>query len=106
MPDIIFALTTKNGIEIRLTKTQWKHISYRHPEMAGRQADIKETILNPTAIRKHSKEITKFYKFLKDKKQYIMVAVKLLDHEGFVATAYLTLKIQKEKEYGNEKNNI
>lgn len=54
-------------------------------------------IINPTARKKHSDVITKFYRFLKDKKRYIMVAVKILNHEGFVITAYQTLKIQKEE---------
>ena len=40
-------------------------------------------------------EVVKFYKFLKAKKKYIMVAVKILNNEGFVITAYQTLKVQK-----------
>jgi len=106
MSDIIFTTKSKDNIEIRLTRAQWKHIAYRHPEMRGRLKDIKEAIINPTARRTHSKDIIKLYKFLKDKKKYIMVAVKTLNHEGFVITAYQTLRIQKEKPYVNETNNI
>ena len=86
MTDILLLIQTSDGKEIRLTRTQWKHISYRHPEMAGRFSDIKDAITKPTSIRQHSNDIVKFYRFIKAKKKYIMVAVKTLDHKGFIVT--------------------
>jgi len=106
MPDILFSVTAKDGREIRLTHTQWKHIAFRHPEMGSKPHEIKEALRNPTTMRKHSEHITKFYKSLKEEKKYIMVAVKILDHEGFVVTAYLTRKIQRERTHENEGNHL
>lgn len=97
MADNVFVVKTKDKIKIRLTKTQWKHIAYRHPEMSDKLQEMRDTVLNPTARRRHSDEIVKFYKFLKAKKKYIMVAVKILNNEGFVVTAYQTLRIQKSE---------
>ncbi len=108
MPEIgvIFVVKSRNGKEIRLTNAQWKHVSYRHPEMVNLLKDIEETIKNPTSIRKHSEAIMKFYKFIKNKKKYLMVAVKVLNGEGFVVTSYFTTKIQKENVSENEGNNV
>ncbi len=61
--------------------------------MTTRIGDIEDTIATPTARIQHSGETTKFYKFIKDEKRYIMVAVKLLNGDGFVITAYKTKRI-------------
>ena len=108
MPEttIIFFVKSKDGKEIRLANAQWKHIKFRHSEMTNMLKDVEDTIRNPTTVRRHSESITKFYKFMKDKKKYIMVAVKILNGEGFVVTSYFTAKIQKEQVNENEGNNI
>lgn len=90
---MIFEVKTRDGKLIRLTEKQWSHIIYRHPEMVKRLNDIEEAISSPTARIQHSDETTKFYKFIKDEKKYIMVAVKILNGDGFVVTAYKTKRI-------------
>ena len=89
----VFEVKTKDGKLIRLNEKQWSHIKQRHPEMVNRIGDIEDAIVNPTARIQHSDETTKFYKFIKDGKKYIMVAVKILNGEGFVITAYKTKRI-------------
>ena len=92
----IFEVKTKDGKIIRLTERQWLHIKQRHPEMANRLNDIEDAIANPTARIQYSEEVTKFYKFIKDGKKYkkyIMAAVKILNGDGFVITAYKTRRI-------------
>lgn len=92
----IIETTSKDGKLIRLTARQWKHIMKRHPEMARRIHDIEEAIRNPTKIVRFSDETTKFYRFIKQERRYIMAAVKILNGEGFVITAYLTKKIRRD----------
>ena len=58
--------------------------------MSNRLSRIEDTIINPTARIQHSDETTKFYKFIKDERKYLMVAVKILNGKGFVITAYTT----------------
>ena len=94
--DIVFLVKSKDGKKIRLTNAQWKHIKFRHPEMANMFKDMEDAIRNPTAVRRHSESIIKFYKFIKNKKEYIMVAVRILNGYGFIVTSYFTVKIQKE----------
>ncbi len=93
MDDIVFTTTAKNWREIRLTKTQWKHITTRHPEMASMQKEIKLAIENPSTIKAFSDDVEKFYLYLKAENKYIMVAVKTLNGEGFIITAYKTKKV-------------
>lgn len=91
----VMEVKTKDGKTIYLRDVQWKHIKHRHPEMANRLNDIEETIRNPTKIIRHSDRTIKFYRFIKNRREYIMTAVKTLNGEGFVITAYLTKKIQE-----------
>lgn len=86
--EIVFSVFSKNGKYIRLTEKQWKHISSRHPEMSSKLNEINTALQNPTFIRKHSNSVDKFYRFLKKENKYIMVAVKILNGDGFVITAY------------------
>jgi len=91
--DIIFKINIKN-VSIRLTKTQWNHISYRHPEIIQHINEIANTIKYPTySIRKG--EIIKYYKYIKIYKAYLMIAVKITNGDGFIITAYITKNIQK-----------
>lgn len=89
----IFEVKTKDKRLIRLTEKQWLHVKQRHPEMVARAGDIEDAIANPTVRVQHSDETTKFYKPIKDEKKYIMVAVKILNGDGFVVTAYKTRRI-------------
>lgn len=88
----IATIRTRDNKTVFLRDAQWKHIKYRHPEMANRLIDIEETVRNPTKTVRYSDRTTKFYRFIKSDKNYIMVATKLLNGEGFIITAYLTKK--------------
>lgn len=101
MSDIVFSTEDKNKRKIKLTTKQWKHISYRHPEMADKINEIESAIISPTVQKQYSEEVIKYYKYLKSEKKYLMVAVKLLNSEGFIITAYLTSKIQNETKKNN-----
>lgn len=100
MGDRIFIATSRDGKEIRLTEKQWKHISIRHPEMARNINEIKQAIEGPEFISWQSENVQKFYIYLKSEEKYIMVAVRILNGDGFVITAYKTKKIQ----YGKKDN--
>ncbi len=93
MDEIIFLTVTRDGKHIRLTKTQWNHISYRHPEMTHNLDDIRKTVENPTTIKSQSENIKRLYYYLKEENKYIMVAIKILNGTGFVITSYKTKRI-------------
>ena len=61
--------------------------------MATKMNEMEDAIISPTARIQHSGEITKFYKFIKNEKRYTMAAVRILNGDGFVITAYKTKRI-------------
>lgn len=77
---------------IILDQRQWKHIAYRHPEIAGRVMDIEAVIRYPEWVIERESNIRKCYKYLKNEGKYMMVAVKIMNGEGFIITAYFTAK--------------
>ncbi len=91
----LFEVTDKNGKEIRLTEKQWKHINQEHPNINDWRK-IKEAVKRPTTIRTstYNSEVKWFYRWNKPGKRYLLVAVKYLNSEGFIITAYYTKDIQ------------
>lgn len=90
----IIIILNINNKSIRLTSKQWKHIVYRHPEICNKINEIESTLKFPDYIKKEE-NIQKYYKYLKEEAKYMMIAVKILNGDGFVITAYTTRKIQR-----------
>jgi hypothetical protein len=101
----ITSVHTKDGKKIILREKQWQHIKHRHPEMANRLNDIEEAIRNPTVRIRYSDATTKFYRFIKREKKYMMVAARFFNGEGCIITAYPTKRVQRE-EYVDKRNKI
>ena len=87
---ILFTVRTADGRTIRLTVRQWKHIAYRHPEITDIR-ELEEALQFPT-VRRTDGEIVRYYRYDKDNQRYLLVTVKLLNHHGFIITAYRTRK--------------
>jgi hypothetical protein len=92
----VFVVQDKTGRSIRLTRTQWSHICER-AEMAGQIERIRETIERPMA-RLPSPSDTQVAYFVKryadspTKGNFLVVAVKYLNGDGFVITAFYSSK--------------
>ena len=95
MFNIIFITEIKDRKLIRLTVKQWKHIVHRHPEIINKLILIESTLKSFDYIKYSEHNTRKYYKYLKEINKYVMVAVKILNGDGFIMTAYLTRKIQK-----------
>ena len=95
--NIIFKVTDKTGRKIRLTKRQWTHIVDKHPDMAGKQEEIMKTLEIPEFIlpEKFNEKMQNYYKYNKSQKEYLLVVVKYLNGDGFIATSFYTRKIRK-----------
>lgn len=94
----LFEIVDKTGRKIRLTKERWTHITSpqsQHPYMIDYLEEIKNTIIKPTLIIPHKFDETKrnYYRYLKNKKLYLLVSVKYLNGEGYIITAFITRKI-------------
>lgn len=87
------------GMPIRLTDERMAHI-LEHPEMAGMEASISETLRNPErVVRSRSDEEARlYYLFHPDTpvgEKFLCVVVKVFPEDAFVLTAYLTDRIKR-----------
>ena len=46
MNDFIFEVSDKTGRKIKMTKRQWSHITIKHPDLSGKEEEIKEILEN------------------------------------------------------------
>jgi len=90
----VFEIIDKNGRKIHLTKERLKHI-LEHKGMERYVEEIKNTLINPTLIVPHKIDNMRrnYYTYYKEKKRYLLVAVKYLNGEGYVTTSFITRKI-------------
>jgi len=100
MEDYVFEITDKTKRDIRLTKERWSHITSPkslHPYMVNYLEEVKQTLEKPDVIILNKYEYTKanYYKFLKERRQYLLVGVKYLNGEGFITTSFITKNIKK-----------
>ncbi len=94
-------LTDYKGRAIRLTDERWKHI-LEHPEMAEQRQRLMETLSSPEVIVTTVKDETihayhRFYKETPVTSKYMIVAVKIVDEDAFVVTAFYSSRQKKGK---------
>ncbi len=86
----VFRVRDKSARIIRLTAERWLHITKEHPNLTDPEL-IKETLIAPTTIQPSkydSQRVRYYYRHQKRRRNYVFVAVKYLNGEGFVITAY------------------
>lgn len=82
-----------------MTDERLSHI-HEHPEMAGLDAAIEETLANPQQVVQSFSDAAahlyyRFYVGTRVGDKYLCVIVKLASDDAFVLTAYLTDKVKK-----------
>ncbi len=92
---LLFAITNDDGKIIHLYNKQWKHISFRHPEMANKMHLIEHTLKYPDYKIENENKKKQYYKHIKNNNKYIVVIFRLLNKHGFVITSFLTSKIKR-----------
>lgn len=96
---IVFEVEGKFGRKIRLTKERQIHITFRI-EMKGQESRIKQTLIEPDEVRESLKDKTvllyyRLYKTTPVTQKYMLVAVKVLNKEGYIITAFYADRIKK-----------
>lgn len=99
MNDDTIALIDHTGREIRLTVERQKHI-LEHPEMAQQLERIKETIKTPESIIATTADdkvhvYHRYYETTPVTSKFLLVAVKLLEDDAFVLTAFFSRREKK-----------
>jgi hypothetical protein len=92
------------GFTIRLTDERLAHIT-EHPEMAGLEAAVEETLRNPVFVIQSVSDQTahlyyRSYSGTRLGDKFVCVVVKRTSTDAFVLTAYLTDRPKKEPCYG------
>jgi len=96
---VVFEVRSKLGKIIRLDEDRWRHV-LEHPEMENQRFRVEETLVDPDEVREsmRSSSIWLFYKLYTKSpvsEKYLLVAVEVLDGEGFIVTAFFTDKVKK-----------
>jgi hypothetical protein len=90
--ELLFEVLTPLGFRVRVTHAYWALIiTVKHPVMTGRENDVKDTLENPSEIRR-SKNDSEVYLFYKPELvgRWVCAVTKRLDDYGFLITAYPT----------------
>lgn len=98
--DILFEVSDILGRKIRTTKTYWKKIKeIKHTELKLGVSEVKKTLKNPNEVRKSVTDAT-ILLYAKEVEKYdiLIVAVKVLNGDGFLVTAYQTKEYKKKGE--------
>jgi hypothetical protein len=87
------------GREVRLTSERREHI-LEHPEMAGLEFEIEETLLKPQRVVQSlsALDVHLYYRFYFRTVvggKYLCVVVKVRETGSFVLTAYLTNRMKR-----------
>lgn len=96
--DVLFEITDVFGKKIRTTKSYWEKIKQvKHRELKYGIPEVKKTISQPDEVRRSVTDATIFlYAKKVEKYDILLVAVKILNGEGFIVTSYQT-KVYKQK---------
>lgn len=96
--DIIFEIVDKTERKIRLTKERLTHIAVKHPDISDKIEEIKTTLTKPTIItlHKYDDNMRNYYRYQKETHDYLLVVVKYLNGNGYIATAFYTSKLMKK----------
>jgi hypothetical protein len=91
-------VTDFEGLAIRITDERLAHV-LEHPEMAGMEHVIEETLLHPERVLTSFSDAAarlyyRFYIGTKVGDKYVCVVVKISSRDAFVLTAYLTDKVK------------
>lgn len=96
--EILFEIEDILGRKIRTTTDYWHKIkTLKHQELHYGIVEVKKTITNPDEVRLSITDET-ILLFAKKFGKYdiLIVAVKVLNGEGFIVTAYQTKKYKKK----------
>jgi hypothetical protein len=82
------------GRTIRLTDERIQHIE-RRQEMAGQEAKIDETVVNPDLVVESQQDpsVHLYHRLYEDtpvSRKYMLVAIKVLSDDAFIVTAFFT----------------
>ena|SRR3989344_3896762 len=98
--DLLFEVKDVLGRKIRTATDYWQKIkTLKHRELKYDIPEVKNTLTNPEEVRRSVTDSTILLYAQKQKKYDILiVAVKVLNGDGFLVTVYQTKEVKKKGE--------
>ena len=90
---MLSVVTSRNGIQIRLTDERWAHITEEHCELAGLRLDVLETVSEPERIVAGTQGELLAVRQTKPG-LYLVAVYRESESDGFIITAFLTRRTQ------------
>lgn len=95
---VVFTVVDQFKRTIRLTARQHEHICSRQ-EMQDQEDRIRESIALPDVVKvsQHDPQVLCYYRWYETTpvtRKYLLCIVKVLNHEGFIITAFYTDKVK------------
>ena len=97
MNDLLFEALTPLGFRVRVSRPYWHLIiTIKHPAMASRELDVKDTLENPDEIRL-SRSDPDVYLFYSSERRgrWVCAVARQLNGDGFLITTYPTDAIKE-----------
>ena len=92
---------SRSGVPIRLTPERMAHIGRRHPEMAGQEEKILETVTEPDLIQEGDAEtkigLKHYPKSPLTEKFCAVVYREVSERDGFVVTSYFCSRYAEKR---------
>ncbi|RLC12964.1 MAG: DUF4258 domain-containing protein [Deltaproteobacteria bacterium] len=95
--DFMFDVETPLNFRVHVTRSYWEMIvNVKHPVMAGREEDVRNTLEHPDEIRLSRKDsdVYMFYKSERERR-WVCAVAKRLNGDGFLITTYPTNAIKQ-----------
>jgi len=89
---------SRGGVPIRLTEERWFHITENHDDLAGHYDDVLYAIEDPDYIIEGYKGALIALKKFTKTRFLAVVYREISKQDGFVITAYFTIKLDLRKE--------
>jgi hypothetical protein len=93
----LFSVNTPLGYRVGLSRDRWRQIvRYKHPALAGHEADVKECLQSPSLVRASALDADVHLYYQAARTKYLCVVVAPAgDREKFVVTAYFTKNVKQ-----------
>lgn len=89
-------ILTPLGVLVRTTASYWtKIVTLKHPNMAGQESAVKQTLQEPTEIRRSQSDPEVYLYYRSDPPYFVCVIARHLNGEGFIITVYRTEQIKR-----------
>jgi hypothetical protein len=85
---LLFEVGTPLRFTVRTTRRYWERILLKHPDLAGREGDIRQSLAGPTTVRRSTRDPAILLFYRPDDRRWLVAAARRLNGDGFLVTAY------------------